>query len=180
MTPVRRGLYMFSGSFSPDGGTMLATRFVGRRRGEIVAVHMSTGEVETVLRRADEPVYSPDGMRFAFLRWRLRSRRDGSRVIMSDLFTARADGSGVRRLTDTPFRDELYASWDPSGERLAFVRYLPEHVEDLFIEVGVGAAVVQMNADGTCQRSVLEPSFIAIYGTAWQLGPGREAGRIAC
>jgi Tol biopolymer transport system component len=179
VTPARRGLYMFPGSFSPDGSTLLATRYVGARE-EIVAVHLSTGEVETVLRRAAEPVYSPDGTRFALLRWRLQRRRDGTRVVFSDLFTARADGSGLRRLTKTRYQDEIYPSWDPSGERLAFVRYLPEPVENEFLEIGVGASVMQMNADGTCPREILKPSIEAIYGAAWQPGPGREAGRIPC
>jgi Tol biopolymer transport system component len=171
---------MVPGSFSPDGSTLLATRFVGRRQEEIVAVRLSTGEVETVLRGAGGPVYSPDGTRFALLRWRPLRRRDGTRTVSSDLFTIRADGSGLRRLTNTRYQDEVYPSWDPSGERLAFVRYLPELVESELGEIGVGASVMQMNTDGTCPREILEPSFIAIYGAAWQPGPGREAGRIAC
>ncbi len=180
ITPARRGLYMFSGSFSPDGSTLLATRFVGRRQEEIVAVRLSTGEVETVLRRASEPVYSPDGTRLALLRWRPLRRRDGTRTESSDLFTSRADGSGLRRLTNTRYQDELYPSWNPSGERLAFVRNLPEFAENELIEVGVGASLMQMNTDGTCPREILEPSIVTIYGSAWQPGPGREAGRIAC
>jgi dipeptidyl aminopeptidase/acylaminoacyl peptidase len=180
ITPARRGLYMLPGSFSPDGSTLLATRFTRRRKEEIVAVHLSTGEVETVLRGAGEPVYSPDGARFALLRWRPLRRRDGTRTVSSDLFTARADGSGLRRLTHTRYQEEAYPSWDPSGERLAFVRYLPETVESEFVEAGLGASVMQMNADGTCPRQILEPSIVAIYGAAWQPGPGREAGRIKC
>jgi hypothetical protein len=39
---------------------------------------------------------------------------------------------------------------------------------------------MQVNTDGTCPREIVEPSFIAIYGVAWQSGPGREAGRISC
>ena len=180
VTPARGGLYMFPGSFSPDGSTLLATRVVGRRREEIVAVHLGTGQVETVLRNAGEPVYSPDGTRFALLRWRPLRRRDGTRTESSDLFTAKTDGSGLRRLTNTRDQDEVYPSWDPSGERLAFVRYLPEPVENEFLEVGIGASVMQLNADGTCPREILEPSTSAIYGAAWQPGPGREAGRISC
>jgi Tol biopolymer transport system component len=180
ITPARRGLYMFPGSFSPDGSALLATRVVGRGREEIVAVRLDTGEVETVLRRASEPVYSPDGTRFALLRWRPSRRRDGTRTESSDLFTVRADGSGLRRLTNTRYQDEVYPSWDPSGERLAFVRYLPELAENEFLEAGIGASVMQMNANGTCPREILEPSIVAIYGAAWQPGPGRGVGRIEC
>jgi dipeptidyl aminopeptidase/acylaminoacyl peptidase len=180
ITPAHRGLYMFPDTFSPDGGTLLATRFAGRRREEIVAVRPSTGEVETVFRGTGEPVYSPDGTRLALVRWRPLRRRDGTRTLSSDLFTSRADGSGLRRLTNTRYQAEAYPSWDPSGERLAFVRYLPEFAESELIEIGVGAAVMQMNADGTCPREILKPSVVAIYGASWQPGPGREAGRISC
>jgi hypothetical protein len=171
---------MLPGSFSPDGSTLLATRFAGRSREDVVAVRLSTGEIETVLRRAGEPVYSPDGTRLALLRWRPLRRRDGTRTESSDLFTVRADGSGLRQLTDTRYQDEAYPSWDPSGERLAFVRYLPEPVENELLEIGVGAAVMQINADGTCPREILKPSLFAVYGVAWQPGPGRGAGRIKC
>ena len=179
ITPPRRGLYLFPSSFSPDGGTLLATRYADRKE-EIVAVNRSTGAFETVLRRAGEPVYSPDGTRIALLRWRPLRRRDGTRTVSSDLFTIRPDGSGLRRLTDTRFQDEAYLSWNPSGERLAFVRYLPEYTKNELIETGIGASVAQVNADGTCPKEILKPSFIAIYGAAWQPGPGREAGRIKC
>jgi Tol biopolymer transport system component len=179
ITPMRRGLYLFPGSFSPDGSALLATRYAGRRE-EIVTVHPESGEVETVLRRASDPVYSPDGTRFALLRWRPLKRRDGTRTVMSDLFTSNADGSGLRRLTKTPYQDELFPSWDPSGERLAFVRYLPELFESELVEAGIGASVMQLNADGTCPKEILKPSIVAIYGAAWQPGPGREAGRIPC
>lgn len=180
ITRTRRGLYMFPGSFSPDGSTLLATRFPGRGREEIVAVHLDTGEVETVLRHAGTPVYSPDGTKLALLRWRPLKRRDGTHTETSDLFTLRADGSGLRRLTKTRYQDESYPSWNPSGERLAFVRYLPEPVENIFLEVGIGASVVQMNTDGTCPKEILEPSIVAIYGAAWQPGAGREAGQLRC
>jgi TolB protein len=181
VTALRRGLYLFPGSFSPDGSTLLASRFVeGRAEEDIVAVHLGTGEVETILRRAFEPVYSPDGTRLALIRWRPLTRRDGTRTVSSDIYTARADGTGLRRLTKTRFHDEAYPSWNPSGERLALVRNLPELVENDLIELGIGASVMQMNADGSCPREILKPSFVGIYGAVWQPGSGREAGRITC
>lgn len=179
ITPARRGLYMFPGSFSPDGSTLLTTRYVGRRE-EIVAVQMSTGKIDPVLRRAGEPVYSPDGTKVAVIRWRPLRYRDGKRTMSSDLFTIEAGGSGLRRLTNTRYQDEVYPSWDPSGERLAFVRNLPEPVESELVQIGLGASVMQVNADGTCPREILRPSIFAVYGVAWQPGPGRGAGRIEC
>lgn len=181
LTARRKGVYMLPGSFSPDGGTLLATRFVdGRAREDIVAIDLGTGDVETVLGRASEPAYSPDGTKLALVRWRPLVQRDGNRTVSSDIYTSRADGSGLRRLTKTRFRDEAYPSWDPSGQRLAFVRHLPEFLESELIQLGFGAKVVQMNADGTCSREVVESSIFGLYGAAWQPGPGRGAGRIAC
>lgn len=84
----------------------------------------------------------------------------------------------MRRLTNSRSND-LFPSWDPSGERLAFVRYRPGHAE--LDEIGIGSALMQVNADGSCPSAVLGPSRgIGLYGAAWQPGPGREAGRIAC
>ncbi len=181
LTRARRGVYLLAGSFSPDGRTLVASRFVeGRGLEDVVSVDLSTGRIGTLVRRASQPVYSPDGSMLAMLRWRPLVQRDGNRTVSSDVYTSRADGSRQRRLTRTRFRDESFPSWDPSGERLAFVRFLPELVENEFVQIGIGAVVVQMNADGTCPQQVLEPSISAIYGTAWQPGPGREAGKIAC
>lgn len=181
ITPIRRDVYMLPGSFSPDGSTLLAGRFVVGRWEEAVAVHLDTGRIETVLRRASEPVFSPDGTRFALIRWQPLRRGDGTRTVSSDIYTARADGTGLRRVTRTPGRDEAFPSWDPSGERLAFVRHASEiaRANDL-IELGIGSSLTQINADGTCPRVVLKARFAAFYGAAWQPGPGREAGRIVC
>lgn len=177
ITPVRRGLFMWPRSFSPDGRTLLATRASGTRAPEAVAVELSTGRIGTLLHHAADPVYSPDGSEIALVRERRLELRGKARTT-ADLFTMKTDGHGLRRLTDSR-RDDCYQSWDPSGERLAFVRYLPE-VNEL-TELGVGSAVMEVNADGTCLRTVLHaPPLAALFGAAWQPGPGRGAGRIAC
>jgi hypothetical protein len=114
----------------------------------------------------------------AFIRWRNVNRHGGKAESRSDLFTVNSDGGGLRRLTSSPGSD-YSQSWDPSGERLAFVRYLPEWLEPE--ELGYGSAVMQVNADGSCLGFVLRPSLdVAFFGVAWQPGPGREAGRIEC
>lgn len=181
LTAKRKGVYMLPGSFSPDGVTLLATRHVdGRAWEDVVAVRMDTGKVDTVLRRASEPVYSPDGAKIVFVRWWPTRYRDGAKTASTDIYTARSDGAGVRRVTRTRLQDEAYPSWNLSGERLAFVRNLTEPVQNDLIELGIGASVMQMNADGSCPRTILEPSIDGIYSAAWQPGPGRGAGRIPC
>lgn len=182
ITPARKGHFLYPASISPDGGTLLATRFVGQRREEAVSIQLSTGKTGLLLRRAAEPIISPDATRIVMVRWRPLRLEDGTATRTSDLFTARADGKGLRRLTRTKYRDEIFPSWDPSGERLAFVRNPPVVDEETELdELGIGGKVVQANADGSCLRTVLLPSReTGLYGAAWQPGPGREAGRIEC
>lgn len=176
ITPERNGVWMYAGSFSPDGQGLLASRFRGSW--SVVKIDLASGKTSVFLRQAVEPMYSPDGSRVAFTRWRNVRRRGGESEFRSDLFTVRSSGGGLRRVTSSPGSD-FSQSWDPSGERLAFVRYLPEWLEPE--ELGYGSAVMQVNADGTCLDFVLRPSLdVAFFGVAWQPGPGREAGRIEC
>ena len=178
ITPARRGLFMYAKSFSPDGSTLLGSRTVGRLPWDVVEIEIATGNSQVLLRRAADPVYSPDGSRIAFVRWRPLKRRDGSVAETSDLFTIKAGGGGLRRLTNSRSSDS-YQSWDPSGKRLAFVRYRPVVTE--LDELGIGSAVMQVNSDGSCLRRVLAVSpTVGFYGAAWQPGPGRGAGRIRC
>jgi Tol biopolymer transport system component len=59
-----------------------------------------------------EPAWSPDGSKIAFI-----SRRDGP----AHVYVMQADGTGARRLTDTP-RDDEHPSWSPDGRRIVFGR----------------------------------------------------------
>lgn len=63
-------------------------------------------------RRYDDmfPVFSPDGTRIAFT-----STRSGD----PEIYTARADGSDLRRLTRAPGRD-AHPYWMPDGESIVF------------------------------------------------------------
>lgn len=178
ITPERNGVVMYAGSFSPDGGQLLASRLPRRGSWSVIRIDLASGRTSVFLRRAADPVYSPDGSKVAFVRWRNVHRSGGKSESRSDLFTVRSGGGGLRRVTSSPGSD-YSQSWDPSGERLAFVRYLPEWLEP--DELGYGSAVMQVNADGSCLGFVLRPSFdVAFFGVAWQPGPGREAGRIEC
>ena len=66
----------------------------------------STKTVKRVLTDAEQPAYSPDGTKLAFV-------RDGR------IFTANADGSGVKQLT-TDARSYANPSWSPTGTRIVF------------------------------------------------------------
>jgi Tol biopolymer transport system component len=73
-----------------------------------------------------QPAWSPDGARLAFSR-----TSDGWQT--SALYTARADGSDERKITDGTHGDATPA-WSPDGSRMAFTR---------------NAQLVVMNADGS-------------------------------
>ncbi len=168
LTPTRRGLLYVGSSFSPDGSTLIGTR-IDRERGnrpELVALNMATGGTTRLLRNGFAPVYSPDGSKVAFF------REVGKREL-TELFVLNAATGSLRRLTRTPHKDEAFASWDPSGERLAFARFRGLHYE-------WANSIIQINADGSCETEVLARRRTVFYGPAWQPGPGRGAGRIDC
>lgn len=178
LTPSRNGLWMYPASFSPDGRTLLASRSAKGESWNVVKVDLATGGKDVFLRRASDPIYSPDGGHIAFVRWRLVGARKSADEWASDLFTVRSEGGGLQRITGGPGND-YSQSWDPSGERLAFVRYPPERYDSEGL--GYASAVLQVNADGSCLSLLLPPSpDTAFFGVAWQPGPGREAGRIRC
>jgi hypothetical protein len=174
LTPTRRGLVYIATSFAPDGRTLLATRVDKRLRGdgEPVALHLDTGGVTRLLAEGVEPVYSPDGSRIALFR-DFGNRRKPSRRA-NDLFVLNPATGSLRRLTDTPHKDEQFASWDPSGERIAFARFRRNRYE-------WANSIVQVNADGTCEKEILpQKRRVILFAPAWQPGPGREAGAIRC
>ncbi|HET7443655.1 MAG TPA: hypothetical protein VFJ57_03260 [Solirubrobacterales bacterium] len=181
LTPWRNGLQNEPASFSPDGKVLLLDRkrtpFVPS---EVLARDLRTGKTRVVARNAEEPTFSPDGSRIALISYRDRIRvqtADGA-VPVGELYVVDANGSGLRRLTHTEEIQESDPSWDPSGARLAFISGGGG--------LGSGSSVAQINADGSCQRLVLGPgghrefNSPALYGPAWQPGPGRGAGPIPC
>jgi len=168
LTPSRRGLEYVSSSFSVDGSTLLATRIdhKGADEAELMALDPGTGAATRLLKRGFAPVYSPDSSKIAFF-------REGGKRSDSDLFVWNVARDSTRRLTRTPHSDELFASWDPSGERLAFARFRGRHYE-------WANSILQINADGSCETEILASRRTIFYAPAWQPGPGREAGRIDC
>ena len=172
LTPWRYGLEYLSSSFSPDGSTLLATRLDNRRtdKFEPVAISLATGGATRLLVDGLLPVYSPDGSRVVLVR---ETTNEGA-----DLYIVGADGASIRRLTRTPDRDEFFASWDPSGERLVYMRFSSRDSESA--SEGIGDALMQINADGTCNTKLLSERGVGFYVPAWQPGPGREVGRILC
>ncbi len=184
LTPWRNGLDQFASSFSPDGLTLYLTRIDDHRsdQPEVVALRLDGSGSDLLVDQGSFPVASPDGSRIAFIQQleRVVGRHGRRRQIetTTDLYVVNADGSGLRRLTHTPKTIELFSSWDPSGQRIAYLQLHRGNSE--LVSVGFGDSIVQINADGTCASKVLSVPHAALYGPAWQPGPGREAGRIDC
>jgi Tol biopolymer transport system component len=164
-------------SFSPDSST-LAAEFIGRGKRDAMAIDLHGHLRSRLARKAQEPTYSPDGTRLAFVRERNTSGNKLPQRPISELWVARADGSAAKRL----LRMKGYISfpsWDPSGSRLSFTRNPPaEATGDL--EPEPGNKVMEINADGTCLTKVFSDPEVTVLGSAWQPGVGREAGPISC
>lgn len=171
LTPWRNGLEYLASSFSLDGSTLLATRSDNRRTDtpEPVALRLDSGAATRLLVDGLFPVYSPDGSKIALF------REVGEDI---DLYVLDVASGSLLRLTRTPRNVELFASWDPSGERLAFMRFSSGSSEPA--SLGIGDSLMQINADGTCPTKTLSAPRTGFYVPAWQPGPGREAGRIEC
>lgn len=165
-------------SFSPDGSKLAGT--VGWGPSDAVAVDLRTGRTSLLAREASEPVYSPDGSEVAFIRWknwRTVWIDDGSPPI-DELRVTRVGTFPRSRLLRRSHKLLAWPSWDPSGQRLAFIR--TRVVENGYTDPKKGDALMAINADGTCLKKVYTDRETTLYSAAWQPGPGREAGPIAC
>lgn len=180
LTPWRDHVAHVPTSFSPDGQTLAMTK---RPKGgglEAVTMSLATGRISVLLGDGFDPVFSPDGTALAFLRGsvhRIPTSEGRIPLVVPNLFIARADGSEARNITQLRSAGVATPRWDPSGERLAYVQ------TDLVGSQpasGIGDTVMQINRDGTCPTAVLSDPNVSYSGTAWQPGPGRQAGRIAC
>jgi Tol biopolymer transport system component len=97
--------------------------YLGTKRSNLTLFDVGTKKTESLTRGLtddDEPAWSPDGNRIAFVRRRVPEPRD---MQNSDVFLidARA-GAAPRRLTDFPGPDGGRPAWSPDGKWIAFLR----------------------------------------------------------
>jgi len=174
-----RGEYLLPSSYSPDGSTLAATGFDGRRF-RAVAIDLGSGRTSLLARNAADPIYAPDGSSFAFLRWKPwdPSGIKEEASLVSELRVGRV-GAPVGSRSLLRMRGFLGSpSWDPSGQRLAFVHSRTDDSGERGFEKG--DRVMAINADGTCLTKVFSDPDLTLYGATWQPGVGREAGPISC
>lgn len=108
--------------WSPDGRTIAYVAPVVTRRGKPAGggtwlMRATTGKrIRRVAPTAATLDWSPDGSRIVY------SPAECCVDVNTDLYVARADGRGTRRLTGTRKRREYGAVFSPDGRRVAYVR----------------------------------------------------------
>jgi TolB protein len=109
----------YNGTFSPDGARVLfvAITLSGTQGNLDIALVDAEGSGLKVivgdkgkLSHQDWPAWSPDGRRFAF-----SSTHEGNQ----EIYAARADGTELVRLTQSPGID-AHPCWSPDGQTIAF------------------------------------------------------------
>src|SRR3954471_8995263 len=100
-------------NWSPDGKFLA---FAAKRGAQDVIVIVDVARnkevkrIQVKLSGVTTPAWSPDGQQLVFTGY------DGG---LSDLFTVKRDGSGLRRLTQDKYAD-LHPVWSPDGRTIAF------------------------------------------------------------
>ncbi|MGH2974928.1 MAG: TolB family protein [Solirubrobacterales bacterium] len=186
LTAWRNGLSNVPTSFSPDGSVLALTRDDDNVDGQqVVLAHVDGSGSTTLFPHASEAVISPDGTQIAFagyLNPTVIEAEENRDYEIGELYVANIDGTGVKRLTKNDDGIETSPSWDPSSERLAYVQMKASTSFDPALDFlfPFGNEVREMNADGSCKKTVRRSPELAFYGVMWEPGEGRAAGRIAC
>jgi Tol biopolymer transport system component len=165
-------------AWSPDGATIAYTHSRLDREADfkpvIRTVPASGGKARTLIRDAQAPAWSPDGTRLAFASVRDRNgKRCGSDEChwAGEIYTAAADGTGLRRLTMNE-GDDTYPTWSADGSRILFSsdRNLPEQDS---------SEVYSIAADGSC-LTWLTNGIPASEMAAWRPGSGTRYDPGSC
>jgi WD40-like Beta Propeller Repeat len=179
LTAWSRRVVLQPSSFSADGSHLAATEWDGGPTGRAISVDLETQRTKVLVPNAAEPVYAPDGS-IAMLRDRFgpnRGRLEERNLKFSTLLVL-APGH-VRPQSVVRVRGGLrWLSWDPSGQRIAFTRLKRTPPRGMLFPRP--NSIAEVNADGSCLTTVAELARGFFFGSAWQPGLGREAGRISC
>ena len=145
--------------WSPDGTRLVVTSRGGEHE-PLYEYELATGEVtqpfacEGDCLGDDEPAYSPDGRRISFVRAFLPFT-DAGPADCSLWVGDRATGETHRLTSNGSCDREYYPHWSPDG------RYLTYHRELAGRDGSVTTAVYVVDADGTHERRLTDPSMVA-------------------
>lgn len=129
----------------PGGEGAIAFARAGSRGGIYVMKAADGNPVRvTSVKGDDQPAWSPDGSRIAFVRY-----QDGNQ----DIYVMNADGSNIVRFTNDGASGN--PTWSPDGRRIAFQR-----------ETDGNADIYSMNANGTDVRRLTDDP-LSEYTPAW-------------
>ncbi|WP_416984953.1 cell wall-binding repeat-containing protein [Streptomyces sp. T028] len=137
-----------------SGGLLAFERRTGSCTGTpgVYVFDSAAQTVKRVLTDAEQPAYSPDGTKLAFV----RKDADGN----PQVFTAKADGTEAKQLTTGPRR---YAnpSWSPTGTRIVLDAHTSPNSDDVHtIEyVDVATGTLTPVTDASRSSSVNNPSW---------------------
>jgi len=186
LTRWRDGLANWPTSLSANGSLLALTRQDDRLDGSsVVLVHLDGSAPPTLIDQASEAAISPDGSRVAFAGYLNPTHveaEENQDYDIGELYAANVDGTGVTRLTRNHTGIETSPSWDPSGQRLAYVQMSADTGFDptLSFLFPLGNQIREMNADGSCKVTVRRSPKLAFYGVAWSPDSPRGAGPLAC
>lgn len=127
--------------------------------GDIYLMGVDSGDVTRLTTDPTDdgdPAWSPDGSQIAFTR---HFSRD-----LSYIYVVRADGSGLRRLTN--LRMDWEPTWSPDGSKLAFVQ-------------GAGRDLYVVNADGSQPTKIYDQWLGDVHEPAWSPDGSPDGSRIA-
>ena len=113
------------------------------------------------------PSWSPDGSKIAFAAVRNVDRVDLWNSDL-DIFVMNADGTNPVRLTEDA-RFNMFPSWSPDGERIAFMRATHDDITDSDIYV--------MNADGTGLVNLTQTPGVGEVHPSWKPTPFSVSSR---
>lgn len=133
---------------------------------------LAGGAPRVLVDLAEEPAFSPDGNRLAFVGYRNAIKieaEENKDYYVGELYSIGIDGRSLHRLTRNR-GIESSPAWDPTGTRLAFVEARPDAswIPGLANLFPFGNRIREMNFDGRCARTVRSAQEVAVYEVRWK------------